>query len=66
MDDDDLRRGRPSCHRAYDAASAILVGDALQALGFAVLASDPMEGVSDTVRRPLSARHVRPCTLVRR
>jgi farnesyl diphosphate synthase len=40
MDDDDLRRGRPTCHRAYDEATAILVGDALQALAFAVLAND--------------------------
>ena len=40
MDDDDLRRGRPTCHRAYDEATAILVGDALQALAFAVLADD--------------------------
>ncbi len=40
MDNDDLRRGRPTCHRAYDEATAILVGDALQALAFAVLASD--------------------------
>lgn len=38
MDDDDLRRGRPTCHRAYDEATAILVGDALQALAFDVLA----------------------------
>ncbi|MBS0365296.1 MAG: polyprenyl synthetase family protein [Proteobacteria bacterium] len=38
MDDDDLRRGRPTCHRAFDEATAILVGDALQALAFAVLA----------------------------
>ena len=34
MDDDDLRRGRPSCHRAYDEATAILAGDALQAMAF--------------------------------
>jgi len=46
MDDDDLRRGRPTCHRAYDEATAILVGDALQALAFAVLANDPMAGNS--------------------
>src|SRR5688572_16683322 len=39
MDDDDLRRGRPTCHRAFDEATAILVGDALQALAFAVLAN---------------------------
>jgi geranylgeranyl pyrophosphate synthase len=41
MDDDDLRRGRPTCHRAFDEATAILVGDALQALAFSVLASQP-------------------------
>lgn len=40
MDDDDLRRGRPTCHRAFDEATAILVGDALQALAFEVLAND--------------------------
>ena len=38
MDDDDLRRGRPTCHRAFDEATAILCGDALQALAFEVLA----------------------------
>ena len=37
MDDDNLRRGRATCHRAYDEATAILVGDALQALAFQVL-----------------------------
>jgi farnesyl diphosphate synthase len=46
MDDDDLRRGRPSTHRAFDEATAILVGDALQSRAFEVLAepdthSDP-------------------------
>ena len=50
MDDDDLRRGRPTCHRAYDEATAILVGDALQALAFAVLANDPMAGNSAPLR----------------
>jgi farnesyl diphosphate synthase len=40
MDNDDLRRGRPSCHRAFDEATAILVGDALQARAFEILA-DP-------------------------
>ena len=39
MDDDDLRRGRPSCHRAFDEATAILAGDALQALAFECLTS---------------------------
>ena len=38
MDDDDLRRGRPTCHRAFDEGTAILAGDALQGLAFAVLA----------------------------
>lgn len=38
MDDDDLRRGRPTCHRAFDEATAILAGDALQTLAFYVLA----------------------------
>lgn len=37
MDDDDLRRGRPSCHKQFDEATAILVGDALQSLAFDVL-----------------------------
>jgi farnesyl diphosphate synthase len=41
MDDDDLRRGRPTCHRAFDEATAILVGDALQVLAFEILACDP-------------------------
>jgi farnesyl diphosphate synthase len=40
MDDDDLRRGRPTCHKAFDEATAILAGDALQALAFHVLAHD--------------------------
>ncbi|MEJ0100671.1 MAG: farnesyl diphosphate synthase [Pseudomonadota bacterium] len=38
MDDDDLRRGRPTCHKAYDEGTAVLAGDALQALAFDVLA----------------------------
>lgn len=40
MDDDDLRRGRPTCHRAFDEATAILAGDALQALAFEIIAGD--------------------------
>ncbi|MEW5790233.1 MAG: (2E,6E)-farnesyl diphosphate synthase [Pseudomonadota bacterium] len=40
MDDDDLRRGQPTCHKQYDEATAILAGDALQALAFQVLADD--------------------------
>lgn len=41
MDDDDLRRGKPTCHKAFDEATAILAGDALQALAFYILAHDP-------------------------
>lgn len=41
MDNDDLRRGRPTCHRAFDEATAILVGDALQARAFEVLTHSP-------------------------
>jgi geranylgeranyl pyrophosphate synthase len=40
MDDDDLRRGKPTCHVAFDEATAILTGDALQALAFEILAHD--------------------------
>ena len=39
MDDDDLRRGRPTVHKKYDEDTAILVGDALQALAFNILSS---------------------------
>ena len=41
MDDDDLRRGKPSLHKAYDEATAILVGDGLQARAFELLADAP-------------------------
>jgi geranylgeranyl diphosphate synthase type II len=40
MDDDDLRRGRPTCHVKFDEATAILAGDALQALAFQTIAED--------------------------
>lgn len=50
MDDDDLRRGRPTCHKAYDEATAILVGDALQTLAFEVLARDRAM-IGDPARR---------------
>lgn len=40
MDDDDMRRGRPTCHKKYGEATAILAGDALQTLAFKVLAGD--------------------------
>jgi geranylgeranyl diphosphate synthase type II len=40
MDDDDLRRGRPTCHKAFDEATAILAGDALLTQAFRVLSAD--------------------------
>ena len=52
MDDDDLRRGRPTVHKAYDEATAILAGDALQTLAFAVLA-DPATDADAAVRLTL-------------
>lgn len=50
MDNDDLRRGRPTCHRAFDEATAILVGDALQALAFSVVADDESSGIEPAAR----------------
>jgi geranylgeranyl diphosphate synthase type II len=53
MDDDDLRRGRPTCHVKFDQATAILAGDALQALAFRTIAED--EKLSAPVRVQLVA-----------
>ena len=50
MDDDDLRRGKPSCHRAFDEATAILAGDALQSLAFQLLAKNDAAAISDATR----------------
>ncbi|TLY89580.1 MAG: polyprenyl synthetase family protein, partial [Gammaproteobacteria bacterium] len=50
MDDDDLRRGRPTCHKAYDEATAVLVGDALQPLAFQLLARDPALPAAPSIR----------------
>ena len=50
MDDDDLRRGKPTCHKAFDDATAILAGDALQALAFEILANDPSIQVDAAAR----------------
>lgn len=49
MDDDDLRRGKPTCHIAFDEATAILAGDALQALAFSVLADNANAETAATV-----------------
>ncbi len=54
MDDDALRRGRPTVHVAYDQATAILVGDALQALAFELLAG-PSADPDPAVRTALIA-----------
>ena len=48
MDDDDLRRGRPTCHRVYGETMAVLAGDALQPEAFAILAAAP--GLTDAQR----------------
>ncbi len=50
MDDDALRRGKPTCHVAFNEATAILAGDALQALAFKVLSKDKNLGVDSNVR----------------
>ncbi len=47
MDDDDLRRGRPACHKAFDEATAILAGDALLTLAFSVLSHTGPDPFSD-------------------
>lgn len=54
MDNDDYRRGKPSCHRRFDEATAILAGDALQAAAFGVLA----EEVSDADRSAALGREL--------
>jgi farnesyl diphosphate synthase len=54
MDDDDLRRGRPTAHRAFDEATAILAGDALQTLAFEILA-DPLTDANAETRAALCA-----------
>ncbi len=50
MDDDDLRRGKPACHKAFDEATAILAGDAMQALAFYILAHDQAIVVDPSIR----------------
>lgn len=62
MDDDDLRRGRPTVHRAFDEATAILAGDALLTLAFDVLA-DPAIHAGSTVRADLVLRLARAAGL---
>jgi geranylgeranyl pyrophosphate synthase len=53
MDDDDLRRGKPTCHKQFDEATAILAGDVLQTLAFGTIASD--QGLSAEQRTKVIA-----------
>ena len=55
MDDDDMRRGRPTLHRAYDEATAVLAGDALQTAAFDILL-DPETHDDAEIRCELAAR----------
>ncbi|GAB3531131.1 (2E,6E)-farnesyl diphosphate synthase [Photobacterium alginatilyticum] len=50
MDNDDLRRGQPTCHIAFDEATAILAGDSLQTLAFEILATGPLSEGGETYR----------------
>jgi farnesyl diphosphate synthase len=50
MDDDDIRRGRPTCHIQFDEATAILAGDALQTLAFEILCIAPMSPADEKHR----------------
>lgn len=50
MDNDDLRRGQPTCHIKFGETTAILAGDALQTLAFSILSSAPMPSVTDRHR----------------
>jgi geranylgeranyl pyrophosphate synthase len=55
MDDDDLRRGIPTCHIAFDEATAVLAGDALQTLAFELLASSPELQLAPNLRLQMLA-----------
>jgi len=57
MDDDDLRRGKPTCHKVYGDATATLAGDALQALAFEIIATDP-KMQSDPAVRVAIMKHI--------
>lgn len=61
MDDDDLRRGRPTNHRQFDEATAILAGDALQALAFEVLAADESLGTHPAAQVKIIRDIARAC-----
>lgn len=56
MDDDDLRRGKPTCHKAFDEATAILAGDALQTLAFDILANHTFSTNQTTSKMPIQVK----------
>jgi geranylgeranyl diphosphate synthase type II len=64
MDDDDLRRGRPTCHKAFDEATAVLAGDALLTLAFEVIVAHvrPADAAAGCVRALAEAAG--PCGMV--
>lgn len=55
MDDDELRRGRPTCHIKFGEATAVLAGNALQTLAFSILADGPMPEIGDRDRLSIVA-----------
>ncbi|MEY8197957.1 MAG: (2E,6E)-farnesyl diphosphate synthase [Colwellia sp.] len=56
MDDDDLRRGKPTCHKAFDEATAILAGDALQTLAFDILANHTFSTNQSISKMPIQVK----------
>jgi len=58
MDDDQLRRGKPTCHVRFNEAEAILAGDALQALAFELLATQPIPAATSLAMTRLVARAI--------
>ncbi|CAH0538907.1 (2E,6E)-farnesyl diphosphate synthase [Vibrio marisflavi] len=50
MDDDDLRRGHPTCHKKFDEATAVLTGDALQTLAFTILSEGALDSNAESQR----------------
>jgi geranylgeranyl diphosphate synthase, type II len=64
MDNDDLRRGRPTCHKAFDEATAILAGDGLLTLAFEVLAREIQPPAIAAACCAALARAAGPCNMV--
>ena len=59
MDDDDLRRGKPTCHIAFDEATAILAGDGLLTAAFEVLAKAQEHSLDDALKTHRTLSHKR-------